>query len=245
VSTWVHEFVQDVMQVCRNGHVVTDRMQTCPETSRHHCEQCGATTLHACPTCGKPMPGAVVVPGLHPVGTCTAPWYCASCGAAFPWRKKSADSRTGPAASILEGFLRRLPATIRELRSRFGTRPAFRIEDEHDLEDLGRSLLPLVCNGVRLRSRVPGYAAGARTDFLIQPDGIVLALKKTALGMRLAQLDHQRQEDLAHYRAVPECRALWIYILDLQGYLPAPRRLELVWSNSDEEPVSRCIIAPS
>ena len=35
----------DVMQVCRNGHVITDLLHTYPERGLSHCDRCGAPIL--------------------------------------------------------------------------------------------------------------------------------------------------------------------------------------------------------
>ena len=56
--------MQDVMQVCRNGHVITDLLRTCPERGQTHCDRCGAATIEQCLTCGQSLPGAIAVPGL-------------------------------------------------------------------------------------------------------------------------------------------------------------------------------------
>src|SRR5438093_9730137 len=113
---------QDVMQVCRNGHVITDLLHTYPERALSHCERCGAETLYFCDTCGTELAGAVFVPGLVPIGRLGPPRYCATCGAAYPW----AD-RPRPAAAdalvVLETLLRRLPLAARQLRIRQGDRP--------------------------------------------------------------------------------------------------------------------------
>src|SRR5436190_175428 len=91
MTTALAHLFQDVLQVCRNGHVVTDRLRTCPDHSRHHCERCGTTTLHACLTCGWELPGAIVVPGLDPVGMREPPQFCATCGAPMPWHRRPAQ----------------------------------------------------------------------------------------------------------------------------------------------------------
>src|SRR5437588_10824334 len=85
---------QDVMQVCRNGHVVTELLRAYPDRGLSHCDRCGAATLDHCQTCGQELPGAVHVPGLVPVGCLEPPLYCSHCGAAFPW----AISAPAPAA---------------------------------------------------------------------------------------------------------------------------------------------------
>jgi len=234
--------VQDIMQVCRNGHVVTDRLRSCPEASRYHCERCGATTLHTCPTCGRELPGAILVPDLRPIGPSKPPSCCSTCGAAFPWTRPSRKTQP-PAAETLETFFRRLPLVIRQLRQRFRTRPPFRVEDEHDLGDLVRSLLPVYFDDIRPRSRTPAYAAATRTDLLINPERIMCTLKHTSLDLRRPQLEQQLQTDADFYRAAPECRSLWVYIYDPQGYLREPRHLEAIWSRCDDERELRCVIS--
>src|SRR5262249_39121477 len=124
----------DVMQVCRNGHVITDRLRACPETGRSHCDRCGSVTLEGCRTCGEELTGSVALPGMVPSGARQPPHYCPSCGAPFPW----ADRRRSLAPSFraqLENLLRRLPLVLRQLRTRSGERPPIAVQDERDLED--------------------------------------------------------------------------------------------------------------
>src|SRR5262245_56167827 len=126
-------FIQDIMQVCFNGHVVNTRFRTCPERSRHSCDRCGAATLHACLTCNQELAGAIVVPGLQPVGTVEPPLYCARCGAVFPWQARRSRLQRTPAAGTLGHLLRQLPYTVLQLRDRWGGRTPYCIADEHDL----------------------------------------------------------------------------------------------------------------
>src|SRR5947209_8211643 len=127
-------FTHDVMLVCRNGHVLTDRFHGCPDHRASHCEVCGADTLSGCPTCGRPL----------------APLYCSQCGAAFPWTPHPRSDTAPSPAMKLESMLRRFPEMARQLRTRQTDRPPFRIQDERDLEDLVRALLPLDFEAVRL-----------------------------------------------------------------------------------------------
>jgi hypothetical protein len=145
--------------------------------------------------------------------------------------------------TILETFLRRLPQVIRPLRQRWGMRPPFRVEDEHDLEDLVRSLFPLFFDQVHLRSRTPSYSPDTRTDFLIPDEKYVLTVKRTSPELRQSQLEEQLQEDAAYYRAVPECRILWVNIFDSQNWLSDPQHLEILWSRMDGEQAMRCVIS--
>ena len=162
------DLIQDVMQVCLNGHVITDLAGAHPERRRTACDRCGAATIDRCPTCGTALPGAVAAPGLATVGTRRPPRCCSVCGAALPWARQSRPAAGDPTAP-LERLLRRLPRVVRQLRWRQGDRPPFRVEDERDLEDLLRALLPLHFDDVRPEGRTPRYAAGVRTDFRLVP----------------------------------------------------------------------------
>src|ERR1700751_51662 len=95
--------LQDVMQVCRNGHVITDLLQTYPDRGLSHCDRCGAATLDRCPTCGLEIPGAV------PVARSQPPEFCSGCGAPFPWSPKSEPGVAADPLAALERLLRRLP----------------------------------------------------------------------------------------------------------------------------------------
>lgn len=229
---------QDVMQVCRNGHVVTDQARSNPDQCRYHCEMCGATTLQTCLTCGKELPGALVVPGMQPMGTRTPPAFCPTCGAAFPWHQPSetADATT----ATLERFLRRLPVVIRQMRERHGSRPSFRVDDEHDLADLARALLPLHFDRIHPRSRTPRYAVNTRTDLLVVPDRHVLTFKVASRELTQVLIEKHWEEDRAYYRK-GECRVLWLFVFDPLTYLREPRKLEAMWSERGELDV-RCVI---
>src|SRR5688572_6035303 len=67
---------RDLMLVCRNGHVITDRLRARPDLRLPRCDLCGAATLDRCPTCAHQFAGAIPVPGFEPVGTRGAPAVC-------------------------------------------------------------------------------------------------------------------------------------------------------------------------
>ncbi|MBY0528456.1 MAG: DUF2321 domain-containing protein [Gemmataceae bacterium] len=230
----------DVMQVCRNGHVITDLLRSCPGHGLSHCDRCGATTQDRCGTCGQPLRGAVAVPGLVPVGTTIAPQFCTTCGAKFPW------SDIAPVAVIsaspLEPLLRRLPRVVRQLRSRHGTRPPFRVEDVYDLEDLLRALLPLHFDDVRPESRTPSYAIATRTDFLLDAGALAVVIKRTMSCLRESQLCAQWPEDVAYYRQRRACRALLGFVYDPEALLVEAVGLEKQWAQAEGEWRMDCVI---
>ncbi len=237
----ITEDVQDVMQVCRNGHVITDLLRTYPERALSHCDRCGAVTIEHCPTCGRDLPGAVVVPGQQPLGVRQPPGYCSTCGAAFPWTKL----RRPPKAEslvVLEAMLRRLPLVIRQLRSRHGDRPAFRVADERDLEDLLRALLPLHFDDIRLESRTPRYSAVTRTDYLLAKEGIALTVKIAGADVRESQLIEQIREDAEYYRCAGKCRVLLEFVFDPEMRMMEPLKLESACSGAEEALQVRCVV---
>jgi hypothetical protein len=236
------DFIQDVMQVCLNGHVITDLTGAHPERRRSACDRCGAATIDRCPTCGTDLPGAIAVPGLAPIGTRRPPRCCSVCGAALPWARQSPRAAADPTAP-LEQLLRRLPRAIRQLRWRQGDRPPFRVEDERDLEDLLRALLPLHFDDVRPESRTPRYAAGVRTDFRLAPERIVVAVKVARPPILGDQLTTQLKEDADCYRGRPDCRTLIALVYDPEGRIPEPRSQEAAWSVRDGEWELRCVIS--
>jgi hypothetical protein len=231
----------DVMLVCRNGHVITDRLRGSPEQALGHCDRCGATTLSACLTCGQELPGAAALPGPVPIGRPRLPLYCPCCGAAFPWAPRPRPAADPLAA--LESLLRRLTHVARQLRSRQGDRPPFRVEDERDLEDLVRALLAVPFDDVIPESRTPRYASGRRTDFLLGGGALALTVKRSAAADDERRLAAELAEDAACYQALPRCRSLVCFVFDPEGRLPDPRRLEAAWSRPHDDLDVRCVIA--
>jgi hypothetical protein len=211
----------DVMQVCRNGHVVTERLRADPESGRTHCERCGAATLEQCLTCGQAIPGTGRALDLVTIGTVPPPSYCPTCGAAYPWVRRPRPAPE-PLAQ-LENLLRRLPLVIRQLRWRQGERPPFRVEDERDLEDLVRALLPLHFEDVRPESRTPRYSTATRTDLVLAREKVAVTLKYARPGADERQWAAQWQEDIDYYRGRGGCRVLVGFVYDPEGLVaPSP-----------------------
>jgi hypothetical protein len=235
--------LQDVMQVCRNGHVITDLLHAYPDRGLSHCDRCGAATLDRCATCGLEIPGAVHVPGLVPVGRSLPPEFCAACGAPFPWSRKSEQGAGADPMASLERLLRRLPLVIRQLRSRHGNRPTFQVKDERDLEDLLRALLPIFFDDIRPENRTPSYDSGTRTDFRLKQEGIVLTIKRAPTRDCEKQLGEQLQEDVNHYERDGSCRVLLGFVHDPEGFLRDPGQLELMWSKPQDRLELHCVIA--
>jgi hypothetical protein len=97
----------DVMQVCENGHKITDCYKNNLEERSNFCCECGAATLTACPSCGKNIDGALQKIEMRPRSVSEArnslsvgsqkmirsipaevPKYCKYCGKPYPWTEK-------------------------------------------------------------------------------------------------------------------------------------------------------------
>jgi hypothetical protein len=143
----------------------------------------------------------------------------------------------------LETFLRRLPAVIRQLRFRQGERPPFVVEDERDLEDLLRSLLPLHFEDVRPESRTPGYAPGTRTDFVLASHRIALLAKHATVETGERHLARQLLEDVAYYERQKSCRTVVGFVYDPELLLRDPRQTETAWSKLHPDLQVRGVIA--
>jgi hypothetical protein len=212
------EATRDVMQVCRNGHVITDLLRSQPDTGLSHCHRCGATTIDRCPTCGSELAGAPTVPPW-PVGSRRPPSYCSNCGAAFSWAVRPDRPPAPESLARLEALLRRLPEVIRQLRVRHSDRPPFRVTEERDLEDLVRALLPIQFAEVRPVNRTPLYATVTRTDFLLAPEQIALTVKCAGPAKGGAELARQFAEDAAYHGSQGTCRTLVCFVYDPERLL--------------------------
>lgn len=92
----------DVMQVCLNGHKITEYAKSQSESRQNHCAECGERTLDACPGCGSSIRGYRHIGGVFHLNETLVPKYCIDCGAAFPWQLESIENLT---AILGEGAL--------------------------------------------------------------------------------------------------------------------------------------------
>ncbi len=92
----------DVMQVCLNGHVITDRLRMSPEFGQEYCDKCGEKTISSCPECGKDIQGEYHVEGVVAIDmTPRVPRRnCKYCGNPFPWTQKEVEKE--PAEHVRE-----------------------------------------------------------------------------------------------------------------------------------------------
>ena len=78
----------DVMQVCLNGHVITDSLRMFPGDDKTHCPRCGAPTISKCEKCQTDIQGHYRFPDVIVAGRgykTKPPAFCHSCGTQYPW----------------------------------------------------------------------------------------------------------------------------------------------------------------
>jgi hypothetical protein len=143
----------------------------------------------------------------------------------------------------LEQLLRRVPAMVRQMRCRHGTRPTFSIADEHDLEDIIRCVLALQADDVRLLTRTPSYALDSRMDFVLPESRTIVCCKLAGPTVREDHIAAQLREDIDYYRHRSDCDGLVVLVYDPEGLFRETEVLEGIWTEQVGKLSVRCIIA--
>jgi len=134
----------------------------------------------------------------------------------------------------------------RQIIQRHSNRPTIAIIDEYDVQDLFHTLLILHFDDIRIEEWTPSYAgSSARMDLLLKNEKTVIEIKKTRDGLRSKELGEQLTIDIAHYRQHPDCKRLFFFVYDVEGYVKNPRGFEKdIEKLSSDEPEIRTLIRP-
>ena len=139
--------------VCRNGHVVNDRVRAAPERNPDHCPVCGAETVSACPGCREPLLGAYLPerPADAPTSPSVVrvPRFCTSCGRPLPWTER--------ALSAVRAMIRELGSLTPETRRRL------RQSLEHVIQETPQTWEAIRCINETLARLEPGEASTLRS----------------------------------------------------------------------------------
>lgn len=168
--------------------------------------------LSAAPSAVKAGPALPVIP-------------TSSAAAIDPSQPAPTSSATDPL-----GFLRKISARFhavaRHLRRR-EDRHTLEVEDEHDVQDVLRTLLCLECDDIITETWRPPYAgATERTDLVLPQHRIVIQAKKTKPGLGAKEITNQVAADVEHYSTHPNCQTLFCFVYDPEGRIGDPRGLE-------------------
>ena len=123
----------------------------------------------------------------------------------------------------LENIFNRFHKVVRQLRTRYKDRQTLSVSDEYDVQDLLHALLVLYFDDVRAEEWTPSYAGGAsRMDFLLKDCQTVVEVKKTRQSMTAKDLGEQLIIDKEKYKSHPDCKMLYCFVYDPDGFLGNP-----------------------
>jgi len=244
---------QDVQQVCLNGHQITDSYNKSPQFRKNFCPKCGAETIHQCPECSSPIPGNYDVPGVISIGFETSiPSHCEKCGKTFPWTKSKVElaNQVSEVSEInymklIEQICSKFHLIAKQLKSRYDDRDTLVIEDEYDTQDLLHSLLHIFFEDIRAEEWAPSYAGGcSRVDFLLKKEEIIIEVKKTRKTLKAKQIGEQLIIDSQKYKVHPNCKKLFCFVYDPDGWVANPMGIENDLNKSDDDFEVKVLIVP-
>lgn len=243
----------DTQQVCLNGHQITDNYHRSPESHRKFCPRCGAETIHNCPNCRHEIRGHYHVDSVVAIGFRTAvPTHCENCGTPFPWtEKKNELSAHANGKSevdcfkLIEQICSRFHLIARQLRTRYNDRETLVVDDEYDTQDLLHALLHIYFDDIRPEEWAPSYAGGcSRVDFLLKEEKIIIEVKKTRKTLKAKHVGEQLIIDSEKYRTHPDCKKLFCFVYDPEGWISNPRGLENDLNKKEDNFEVRVLIVP-
>lgn len=243
----------DTLQVCLNGHLITDHFHNNPHDRKDHCSICGEKTTYTCQGCNKEIQGArlmringILCPNYDKT---PIPDYCKHCGLAFPWTEKKKDLDTlqnlPNAIKLVENICIKFHLIAKQLRSRHGGRNTLEVNDEYDVQDLLHSLLRLYFDDINAEEWTPSYAGGcSRMDFLLRKESIVIETKKTRNTLGQKELGDQLILDIQRYHNHPSCRTLMCFVYDPDEMITNPNGIERDLNRQDGDILVKVLIMP-
>ncbi len=157
---------------------------------------------------------------------------------------KTVSTRTEP-IDIVRLLCSRFHTVVRQLRNRHDNRETLKVDDEYDVQDLLHALLRIHFDDVRPEDPAPKQAgASSRTDFVLKKEQIVVEVKKTRATLKEKELGEQLIIDIERYRSHPDCKLLYCFVYDPEGYLSNPTGLENDLSRTEGGLTVQVQIAP-
>jgi hypothetical protein len=145
----------------------------------------------------------------------------------------------------IELICSKFDTVVRQLRQRHDNRDTIDINDEYDVQDLLHALLRIYYQDIREEEHTPSYAGGAsRIDFLLKEEQILIEVKKTRPTLKAKELGGQLIIDIERYKAHPDCKMLYCFVYDPDGYIKNPKGMENDLSRSGVPFPVRIFIAP-
>ncbi|MCH8519583.1 MAG: DUF2321 domain-containing protein [Nanoarchaeota archaeon] len=247
---WEEDFY-DVMQVCKNGHQITDSYNEYPKYRKDFCSECGEETIFKCPNCNSDIKGRHHVSGVISMYNTPVPKHCENCGNKYPWAKKeelisnSMKEEINSAEVLVENICNKFHLVVKQIRCRYNERNSIEINDEYDVQDLFHALLKLHFDDIREEEWTPSYAgSGSRVDFLLKKEKIIIEIKKTRMNLKDKHLGEQLIIDTERYKSHPDCKTLICFVYDPEGFINKARSIENDLSGKKEDLLVKTIIVP-
>ncbi len=137
------------------------------------------------------------------------------------------DSDIESLITNLESIFSNFHQVVKQLRSRYNSRPTIDVEDEYDVQDLLHALLKVHFEDIRTEENSPSYAGGSkRLDFLLKNEKIVIEVKKTRKGLNDKKVGEELLIDISTYSAHPYCELLYCFVYDPEGRVTNPKGLK-------------------
>lgn len=203
----------DTMQVCLNGHKITESYESSPHSHKKYCTNCASETIIKCPSCNNKINGRTTYEHIVDLtgSSMQVPNICEHCGKDFPWRelkrkiaKASIEKMPQDDLYLLDTISNNFHLVVKQIRTRYNNRRTLNVKDEYDVQDLFHTLLRLFFEDIRTEEWNPSYAGSAsRSDFLLRDQNIVIEIKKTRNTLKAKQLGEQLIIDIAKYKTHP------------------------------------------
>lgn len=149
------------------------------------------------------------------------------------------------AQKIVENIFRRFHLVVNEICERYYERPPFLMNDEYDVQDLLEGLLRLYFDDVKREEPTPEFAGcSTRIDFLISKEQIGIEVKRTRKGYGKKALGDDLVKDIPRYEKHPDCKLLYCFVYDPEGYVKNPRAIEDDLSKKYENMDVKVFIVP-
>ncbi|WP_378177854.1 DUF2321 domain-containing protein [Aquimarina sp. SS2-1] len=225
----------DAYLVCENGHGVNSSYYTYPEFNKKYCTTCGAKTRKDCPNCRNDIEGQIHYENVVDIsGTVkSVPEICKYCGKDFPWKSETKtqvqdkNKFNSDNLLLLETIFDKFHLVVKQIRQRYNNRETLDVRDEYDTQDLLHSLLRMYFEDIRTEEWNPSYAGtSTRSDFLLKKENIVIEVKKTRPNLKAKQIGEQLIIDITKYKTHPNCKVLYCFVYDPEGYVSNPKGIE-------------------
>ncbi|AZC77961.1 hypothetical protein C4K31_5082 [Pseudomonas chlororaphis subsp. piscium] len=147
--------------------------------------------------------------------------------------------------ALVEKICTRFHLVVKQLQSRHGGRASLEMNDEYDTQDLLHALLHIYFDDIRSEEWTPSYAGGgSRVDFLLKDEKIIIEVKKTRSTLKGKDVGAELIVDSQRYKAHPDCKKLFCFVYDPDGWISNPRGLENDLNKKEDNFELKVLIVP-